>query len=256
MSKVAIYGDSYGSDYLGWPKVLEDILKCEKIDIYAVPGTSADYSYMKFLQTHEKYDLIIFLWTRINRSSLIIRENDDYKFLGGVFGKVLECSLRDIVNYNDMLKNNFNIIKSVNIKILNWIKGEFYFLSLYDTKNYLFNKSMRDSVKLIRPDSINIECFSGISESISCNNVYGIHNIFSKQLENLNLKFEFVRSRKVEEDNKKIKNHMTMDQNIEFAKYLHQNIIDKNFDIHKTFSDPEKYYTIAKTIEESGLYFV
>ena len=46
-------------------------------------------------------------------------------------------------------------------------------------------------------------------------------------------------------DDKRIrKNHLTERQSIEFVEYLNHHITNDEFDIHDTFKEPKKYYTI------------
>jgi hypothetical protein len=54
------------------------------------------------------------------------------------------------------------------------------------------------------------------------------------------------------DDPKKRPNHLTKTQNKEFAEYLYKHINESDFDIHSTFNSPEKYYTMSKTLEDSG----
>jgi hypothetical protein len=63
---LAIYGDSFGdphwvkNDYLSWPELLENDYN---ITNYASTGTGMWWSYDKFVDTHQKYDQVIFVVT-------------------------------------------------------------------------------------------------------------------------------------------------------------------------------------------------
>jgi hypothetical protein len=63
---LAIYGDSFGdprwveNDYLAWPELLEQHYN---ITNYAFTGTGLWWSYDKFIDTHQRYDQIIFVVT-------------------------------------------------------------------------------------------------------------------------------------------------------------------------------------------------
>jgi hypothetical protein len=250
--KIAIYGDSFGQDYDGWPYYLELLFKQSKVKTYAVPGTSCEFSYSKFLETHKNYDIVIFLWTSTDRSSLITKKNNNTYKCHSSFNYYYD------VNYSYALgkylnKKYSNTFDSLNSDIKEWINYEHFLLKKYPTRNFLFNKSMRDSVKLNRPDCINIECFTEF-----CN--YGLINVFFEDLNQLKIKFvEDLNLRligkelKFKENGSIRRNHLTRIQNMEFAEYLHCHIKEKEFDVHKTFSNPKKYYTMSKTIEESGI---
>jgi len=43
------------------PKYFGELMRCE-VTTFGCPSTSVGFSYLKFLETHEQYDLIYFLW--------------------------------------------------------------------------------------------------------------------------------------------------------------------------------------------------
>lgn len=238
MKKIAIYGDSFAQHYDGWPKYLKKIseFKDSEIFVFGVASTSPEYSYSRFLTTHHEYDFIIFLWSCPYRSSLISVDNQNHTVhinfnyrekLKNVYLQAIETS-----------KNNSNVFENIDKNSLKWAKNEWIFLKKFPNKNILFNIAMRDSVKLLRPDAINVECFDFFDKkglfNVQKNDMLQYSNYFLK--ENIDIR----------------KNHLTIIQNIEFVKYLSKYIKDENFDIHDTFKEPEKYYTMSKTIEESG----
>lgn len=249
--KIAIYGDSFAADYNGWPLYLKKILKCSVVHSYGLHGGSAEYAYSMFLQTHEKYDVILFLWTSTNRSSLILKENSRFKCKSSVFisGNGETCVFKDVIENN---------IKNVKVEYskeyTDWISNEYRMLIKFPTKNKIYHESMRDSVKYKRPDAIHIECFSGLIYDHAYNKTYGIQNIINTQFIKFGLEayYNDVTRKTIKENEKKIKNHISLIQNLELAKYIHKSILDRNFDIHETFAQPEKYYTMVNTLEESG----
>lgn len=252
--RIGVYGDSFAQDYHnGWPFFLSNLFKC-KVDTYGWAGTSAEYSYMNFLNTNENYDIIIFLWTSINRTSLIVQKNDKYEIKANCFTNIADK--RNILK--NVIKHSFTLNTPTKYEISemnNWIKFEYDMLKKFELKNKIYHQSMRDSVKFARPDAINIECFSGKVYDYGFNNVYGMQNIVETQIKLLNLNVDND-GITFEENPEKIKNHLSIKKNLEFAKYIQKTIEDKNFDIHQTFTNPEKYYTMVTSIEESGYIIV
>jgi len=268
MTKIAIYGDSFASTLEGWPNYLKSLYKNSRVDVFALAGSSANFSYMRFLETHEKYDLIIFLWTHHDRNCLISRnyKKRRYEIHGFVHGFYIPTSddkidneefknhLKDNIKRNlDFNKNVKDNIKEYNKKEDNWIVNETFYAIKYESKNFLENIAMRDSVKLKRPDSINIECFDNpdYPNLKFFKHEYGIGNIaitdrsqYDHELGGLDLvEYKEVIGMRF--------NHMTMQQNKEFAEYLYRHI-NGELDVHNTFVKPKKYYTMSKTLEESG----
>lgn len=248
--KIAIYGDSFAADYSGWPFYLKNLSKCP-VDSYGMNGSSVEFSYMKFLETHKKYDIIIFLWTATNRNSLIIEENNKFKCKSTVFisGNGEFDVLKDVIGCN--IKNK---CVEYSKKYNDWIVNEYNMLKKFSTKNKIYHQSIRDSVKYKRPDVIQIECFSGLVYNYAYNKTYGIQNIINFQFSKFNLDAYYIDNtgKNIREDKNKINNHLSIIQNLEFAKYVNKSILDRNFDIHETFAQPEKYYTMVDSIEESG----
>jgi hypothetical protein len=250
MKKIAIYGDSFAQDFYGWPSILEEKLRFKhsdcKVVSYAVPGSSADYSYAKFLETHHEYDLIIFLWTQYTRSTLISVKEDLLKsnnisfnyHAGFLFVDTLKQSLRQTFSGH---KGNRDIYDRMNKDLISWIKSEYRLTDSYHSKNMLRNIAMRDSVRYRRPDTINIEIFSELT-----NDNRFLFNVYRYGKDKIEKNY----NREVEEDYNISINHFTKSQNIEFAQYLIEHI-DGKINIHDTFIEPEKYYTISQTIEES-----
>lgn len=256
MTKIAIYGDSYGSSFEGWPKYLEILYGNCTVTTFALGASSANYSYLKFLETNEKYDVIIFLWTSITRNGLIVRNPKNKKYTihgftenfsetGELKKDVLLNAKENITAYQTSRKYNADLISEIDTS---WILHESLYSTKYPTKNYLENLAMRDSVKFKRPDSINIECFSlqfGIYD-------FGMVDISMHDWLQFVPRGVGINSVPYEDIPEKRPNHMTFKQNEEFANYLYKHIRNEGFDIHTTFKQPLKYYTMSKTLEESG----
>jgi hypothetical protein len=239
--KIAIYGDSFASTYQGWPKCFEKLTK-GKVDIFARAGTSVGYSYLKFLETHEKYDYVLFFWTQPTRSWLISDFNNN---------NILEhyCSFIQ----SDTLDNIFESQqiyekRPLTNELKNWIINEKENSKEYKLKNLINVISMKDSVKLKRPDSFNIDSFD--FSKMKKNKILSekIPGMWRIQLQDM---IQFSKIRVFEYPHIR-PNHLTLIQNVEFSKYLLKFFEDRNFDIHETFRDPKKYYSMSKTVEESG----
>lgn len=70
---LGVFGDSFATSNVGpqilgtpWPTTLAETLNV-KMTCYAHPGTSIWWSYVKFLEHHEKHDTIIFTYSQHNR---------------------------------------------------------------------------------------------------------------------------------------------------------------------------------------------
>lgn len=248
--KIAIYGDSFASDFEGWPSRLKNLLKANKVTIFAEGGTSANFSYMRFLETHKNYDLIVFLWTSITRNCLIVRDPSNKKY--SIHG-FTNSNYHNKMELEDLI---YDHVMSMNKKMTSylpefleldekWIVWESVYSSKYPGKNFLENRAMRDSVKFTRPDTINVECFS--NPEFSKNGMSEISKYdWCQMISKLDIK-----DKSYLEGCKMRPNHLSLTQNIEFAEYLYKHI-NGEMDVHKTFTKPEKYYTMSNTLEESG----
>jgi hypothetical protein len=261
MTKIAIYGDSFAADYEGWPKYFGELMKCD-VKTFGYYSTSIGYSYFKFLETHEEYDHVIFLWTDIKRVWLVSTPDKDESILQHHI-----CFSPSEPKENSLGKEYYPLnaeylgmpnqnISDINKKLLStWIKTENHWSNTFRNKNLLSIIAMRDSVKHRRPDCFNIQSFdyfktnkNKLTEKVTP----GMWRItlfdmmqYSDKLSN------------VSEDPKSKKkfNHLTETQNKEFAQYLFESHQNKDFDIHKTFDYPPKYYTMSKSLEEAAFIF-
>jgi hypothetical protein len=255
MTRIAIYGDSYASCLHGWPKYFQAFYKKSEIETFGLGGSSPNYSYMKFIETHEKYDMVIFLWTSITRNCLIARDykRKKYEIHGFTENYCLSEELKEDIKQNLRKNVLYNIeTKQHNVKGFSkvdkdWIIYESILSTKYPSKNFLENIAMRDSVKLRRPDSINIECFYNYQSQR-----YGIMSICAADFFSVLKDRPDFNSLRYCDDAKIRPNHLSLTQNKEFAKYLYRHINESNFDIHDTFEEPEKYYTMSKTFDGSG----
>lgn len=250
MTKIAVYGDSFAADYEGWPKYFGELMKCE-VETFGYYSTSIGYSYLKFLETHEKYDHVIFLWTDYLRTWLVsIPDEDQYTLKHNVcfspsWGDQIPSP--DVnMQYAAMPNQN---ISNIDKKLLfAWIKTENFWSEKFKNKNLLSIIAMRDSVKHRRPDCFNIEvfdCFITNKNKLTKDVSTGMWRIPLQDM------MQYSKEWLNEEPGKRT-NHLTETQNKEFSQYLFESYQNKDFDIHKTFENPKKYYTMSKTLEESG----
>ena len=250
MTKIAIYGDSFAADYEGWPKYFGALMKCE-VKTFGYYSTSIGYSYLKFLETHDEYDHVIFVWTDYLRTWLISTSNKDENTLKH---HICFCPSESKENpvgtkYSGMPDKN---ISDIGKKLLSaWVETENHWSNTFKNKNLLSTIAMRDSVKYRRPDCFNIEAFdhfrihkNRITEEVTS-------GMWRVPLQDM---MQYSTNRWLSEDPKSERrfNHLSKTQNMEFARYLFESYQNKNFDIHKTFKNPKKYYTMSQSFEESG----
>lgn len=256
--KIAVYGDSFGSDIGGWPKYLAKYLNADEIHIYAEGGTSIDYSYLNFIKTHENYDIVIFIWTNECRTSLIIQDKkDEYKHIG-------EYHSFHSTKYNRSFnaKHSENLHSSATSLNKDWTYQQGYnalMSKFVDYEHRLFKESfpafthilkqeaMKDSVQFRRHDCVNIKAFPDMFDKstvgMSCIQEADLKHVLNDD----NVDYSKFR------DNPGIRlNHLTGKQNKQFAKYLVKQIKDPSFDIHDTMKDPARYYTMSEDFETSG----
>jgi len=244
MTKVAVYGDSFAHRHDGWPSYLEKLMKAE-ITLFGVSGSSVAYSYHKFLETHEKFDLVYFFWTTHDRSWLISTKNSIFNTLRSDLIHYTSFQPHwDIKDTFDLHRQKYNSNLTDDLK--KFISNEKENCQLYPDKNFISVFAMKDSVKLRRPDCINISTMDeiemvGTKLKKSC---VGMGNIEKQDMMQFSSKF-------LDENRDKRPNHLTIKQNEEFAAYLNLSKEGK-VDLNKTFKNPSKYYSMSKTFEESG----
>lgn len=244
MTKIAVYGDSFAYDTDGWPTHFAKFLKGE-VTNFALCGSSAEFSYVNFLKSHEKFDIVIFLWTDIERIGLTDLSNKNTKLT--LKTTIQTCNkIEDMIDFHQTCKTRFpDDFSNLDNNVLNWMKSEQQNTANFPHKNFLYHCSMKDSVKLKRPDAINVECF-GMPKVSGFNHEHvGIFEIQEADMKQFSSKW-------IDEDYRVRKNHLNNKQNIQFAAYLCKALKNKNFNIHDTFKNPKKFYTMSKTLEESG----
>jgi hypothetical protein len=223
---IAIYGDSYGIDYdKGWVNLLCDKLGEEQLN-KCEGGSSTDFAYSNFLQTNHLADKVIFIVSSYTRGSIFTLKNNRPEHLA--FYQNTSLAELDI-------QNKSASGKSIDKKLGKIIQNEIYKTKIYDS-NVMYHKAYIDSVKYHRPDAHVIFAFPfpGVCP-------VGIINISKLDWNKLSL----------QEDNDFRMCHMSNTQNKEFANYMVQHI-NNEIDIHHTMTNPSKYYTTSKTLEEAN----
>jgi hypothetical protein len=246
LTKIAIYGDSFAADYEGWPKYFSELMGHE-VTTFGKKGSSVGYSYLKFLETHEKYDMVYFLWTSFDREWLISPDEEEYElkhYCSFQPSKDLETIFKS-TRYNPNMPSPAGRIKwHPKQDIEKWIINEHNNFKFFPCKNLINVLAMKDSVKLKRPDCKNIETIN----YVQIQNKIDIPGMIRIELQDM---MQFSKGQWLDEIPRKRLNHLTAIQNEEFSSHLYSSFLNDT-DIHKTFKNPKKYYTMSKTLEESG----
>jgi len=223
---IAIYGDSYGTYHnKGWVNLLCDKLGKEQIN-HCEGGSSTDFAYSNFLQTHHLADTIIFIVSSYTRGSIFTLKNNRPEHIAFY----QNTTLAEIDKQNKSASG-----KRIDKKLGKIIQNEIYKNKVFDS-NVVYHRAYIDSVKYQRPDAHIIFAFPfpGVCP-------VGMIDISKLDWNNLSL----------HEDNDYRMCHMSNKQNEEFANYMVQHI-NKEIDIHDTMINPSQYYTTSNTLEEAN----
>lgn len=148
--RIGIYGDSFAETYhqskhIAWFNLLAKFIPNAKITSHGKGGSSVFFSYNKFLQTHIKYDFIIFLVTDpIRYTKPVNIDGDD----------IFPHSLREI----EYLLRFQNISKSDKVLLENL---KHYYTTIADEEyNVQMTELMLDQMEKIHPNIIFFPCFN------------------------------------------------------------------------------------------------
>lgn len=150
MGTIGIYGDSWADPFHGhdFSPELENLAWCKQFnqaDIYAKGGSSIYFSYRLFMQTHERYDRIIFVATNPGRWHLPIQA-DNCEFHLNAPGTVKHF------REQGYKRHNLTMTAELNSKLV--ALEQFYLeLSDFDTDQQICSL-MIDRVMAVRPDTI------------------------------------------------------------------------------------------------------
>lgn len=136
---VGVFGDSFtdtvgAQTYTTW---------ASRYTSYGKNGSDIYYSYLQFLEHHEKHDKIIFAVTDYNRHSRVY--NDEWKNFSDP--NTLEMRLKWAETYEDIkvYETMFNLFK--------------YFISNNNSRELNIAKVLINEIKRIRPDTLFIRLF-------------------------------------------------------------------------------------------------
>ena len=150
MERIGIYGDSWADPTHGhdFNPGLENLAWCRRFnnaDIYAKGGSSIYFSYRLFMQTHERYDRIIFVATNPGRWYLPIKtENREFHL----------NTLGTVKHFREQghKRNNVTMTSDLDSKLR--ALEQFYLeLSDFDTDQQIC-ALMIDQIMTVRPDTI------------------------------------------------------------------------------------------------------
>lgn len=225
---IGIYGDSYAEPGDSWVDYLDNDFRC-----FNKGGSSIDYSYHKFLETHKQFDKIIFIVSSFDRGSIFTLENNTPIHIA--FYQDADIEDLKFSNTDKMDRTELKSFKKYNRKIWPFIENEIKKIKNYDS-NIVYHNAYIDSILYQRPDAHIIYAFPFPNRS----NV-GMIDISKLDWTNLNLSEH--------EDFRCC--HMSNTQNREFANYMIQHM-NGNIDIHNTFKNAKDHYTISQTLEEAN----
>ena len=277
--KLAIYGDSfaeirfkqYTHRYCQWGNILAEKLNVYDYFNYAVGATSLNFSYMKFLESHEKYDIIVFVASSLNRSS-IIEEHPAYNFqyhFSYFANRPLEYNEK-VNEYIDRYQSLNEQDEKVRGKYLDKkvLENEIYKNKIYKNSYGLTYYAMIDSIMYRRPDVILIDAFPNPRDphfkkiekknhsfltSPCMNNIQTIqyHNdgyFDTNKWEKIEKTYEGTGDEKY--------CHMSIPQNECFAEYVFKHITEDDFDLYYTLriENINEFYPFSSVEEDPFIY--
>ena len=239
--KLGIFGDSFADENMrkgkSWVKWLRDDYDYDVVDSYGYGGSALEWSYNNFLKHYEKYDKVIFLMTDVRRQHYFDTESREEL----LFHVSKERSREQIKQYKNDKKHT--VKKDWNLRPNNKTDDKILLaaenISLIYRNTYDWKETaVQDSVSLKVKDSI----------VINFDLMLGVQQI---DYDKLNVNFRRLMLGRVKEtDNRPC--HMSLKQNEEFARYIHEHFL-KKCNIHEILKRPEEHFTPSATLEESGL---
>lgn len=263
--KIGIFGDSYASlnfnsstlnqDWC-WPKLLSGDYS---VDNYAYSGTSIEFSYYNFVKHYEKYDLIFFFITNVNRTTVFgldceMSDLNESKNKFECFSPKLpyQHNLQRVVdgvpaNMSHMIKQSGLFKSEIEYGDTHVYSGLDAMLANYPYHNYIPTHAMLIAINSLHDNIVNIKCFDEMNEYRTC-----MHNI--SRLDRVVYDKPFPDTVVWEDPNTRA-NHISKKQNEEFYINIKDHINGK-IDINHTlrWDTVEDYYTTSPTMKDSGLY--
>jgi hypothetical protein len=220
--KIGIFGDSFADENrMSGKSWIENLRDNNDVTSFGVGGTSLEWSYDKFLNNHNDYEVIIFLATEARRMHMW-----DYRTNKELLYHINSDNSKNEIIFKNKQQRGWKFKLDRYDDII--FKGlDALFLKYMNTFSWK-STAIADSVKYKRPDSIIVQ--------------YDLlMNLQRLDYKNLNIDF----NPRLENNNRPC--HLSLKQNEEFANY----ILQENF--LNTLTDAEKYYTISETKKEAGI---
>lgn len=215
--KIAVYGDSFAVSKQeldsSWYSVLGKKLNCQ-VDTYGEDGSSVYSAYKIFLQTHESYDIVIFLVTSPERYPTKVNFSFASMYVSGL-------------NQIDWMRDTISIMDKTDHVILNEIE------SWYNASPNDYMTDMRDII-LEKVESLSkaiiVPCFTCIPKLEQTENFnVALIELFERQLHLLNIKRDM--SIAGREKLNVISCHLTPEFNDFFATAVYNRILTGTWDL-------------------------
>jgi hypothetical protein len=238
--KVGIFGDSFADEYLrtgrSWIECLREDYNYDVVTSFGYGGTSIEWSYNNFLNKGSNFDFIIFLLTDERRMHFTDFANN-----------------KELLFHMSTKKTEKEIVQKLrdNSKIKQWNIDEW---------NFNYNNTDKQILRGTELATIHYMNSSewkktAVEESIKYRNKSSIVIDFDSMLRLQKIdydKFGLTLSVNVKGEGHNRPCHMSLKQNKEFAEYMNDNI-QNGISILETLKEPEKHYTVSKTIEEADI---
>lgn len=208
--KIGIFGDSQANYNPGLlnEKSWVDVLQNYGYDLinYAEPGSSLYFSYNSFIESHEKFDKVIFLTTDFSR--LLLPKHS---------GLIVKKNFKKVYHAKSNIREYVLSIFPENKPVLDAI--EKYYAYIYNEgKEKTFKDLLLTEMKRIRPDGLYYNFWEWMTNE---NHFYNIDSNLVVDARNC---------------------HLTETNNKNMARYIIDWINNKNSDMKSYYSDPIEPY--------------
>lgn len=226
--KIAIFGDSYGSQHplgngLSWADFLANNYGID-VTNFSESGSCLHFSFNKFLENHEQFDKIIFLITGVGRLQIPLLVNDSKKY----------PSLKHITSYDAFLWNVKQNHPHDFLAYQSAVALKLYYAYIVDIKKEeTMHTLMIEKIQSTRPDALVIPCFSllGFDKNTKKTTLYNIDKLDFEKFRIRDDNSNFFK------DNKKIVDirhcHLNQENNLILSELLKQWIDTNDFDLDR-----------------------
>jgi hypothetical protein len=241
--KIGIFGDSFAeatnqtrmlSPHAWYNIFSSKFSNLTRLHVHGVSASSVFYSYKKFLDLYQNYDLIIFCVTSSERypKPLRLSKGQTHHF----------CGLGAIENVRRILGEK---ITKEDERTLEHLTG--YFIMNVEEYNILAADLMLKDMSLLHPNVIFYPCFSDSfskerQEKENIPQKYQLYEMYRKQLELLDIN-ENIEKKELDT----IVGHLVHEYNLFFANLLYKKVISGKWDFTgyddiKCIEKPKEYY--------------